>query len=355
MSYIGRDGQRYETLQQVVLADKKYKMIEEQNQLLEEQKALLEKQNEINAENQRIALLKLQEENNEKAAQREHEQNMRLLKLCDDVGINKSIVDNYIDYIFNSAQVDKKDYKIIAEYENKYRDLTVKNAANAVFVVNIAWIKRIKESFESQVNTMEIEQNIDKNKLVDDYEEDIYNSIVAYNKTKSYYAVINWLFIPIFCIGIFYMIISATEGSDEFFGKMFLFMIVVLIIYGFCLLFLFSKRNSVKEELEDNIDQALKYNKSQIQEDVKENMNDIKKKLNDLQTKWIKQKMETLDEFRINHYNAKIDKLLFDFGLNDKLNKYGLKYKIFSKNEAKATGSIEDYVSFFVSESEKYN
>lgn len=31
MSYIGRDGQKYETLEQVVLADKKYKMIEEQN------------------------------------------------------------------------------------------------------------------------------------------------------------------------------------------------------------------------------------------------------------------------------------------------------------------------------------
>ena len=197
------------------------------------------------------------------------------------------------------------------------------------------------------------QQNIDKNKLVDDYEEDIYNSIVAYNKTKSYYTIVNWLFIPILCLGLFFM--TGTEGDDEFFGQMFLFMIVVLIIYVFCLLFLFSKRNSVKEELEDNIDQALKYNKSQIQEDVKENMNDIKKKLNDLQTKWIKQKMETLDEFRINHYNAKIDKLLFDFGLNDKLNKYGLKYKIFSKNETKATGSIEDYVSFFVSESEKYN
>ena len=62
MSYIGRDGQRYETLQQVVLADKKYKMIEEQNQLLEEQKALLEKQNEINAENQDMLILKIQAE-----------------------------------------------------------------------------------------------------------------------------------------------------------------------------------------------------------------------------------------------------------------------------------------------------
>ena len=345
MSYIGRDGQRYETLEQVVLADKKYKMIEEQNQLLEEQKALLEKQNEINAENQRIALLKLQEENNEKTAQQEHEQNMRLLKLCDDVGINKSIVDNYIDYIFNFGKIEEKDRKIIEEYTIKKLELIENLFKNNRFKGNILLVNLLKKIIESQGNIPEHQQLSNE----DSYIKNIYNLTAAYNKTKSYPVIVNRIFIPLLCYGFILLIASSLDG------EIFLLIIAVLIIYGFCLLFSFSKRNSAKEKLEDNIDQAVKYYKSQIQEDVEENMNDIEKKLNNLQTKWLKQKMEALDKFRINHYNEKIDKLLLDFGLDSKLNEYDLKYKIFSKKEIKATGSIEDYVNFFVSESEKYN
>lgn len=355
MSYIGRDGQRYETLQQVVLADKKYKMIEEQNQLLEEQKALLEKQNEINAENQDMLILKIQAEMAEQATRQEHEKNMRLLKLCDDIGINKSIVDNYIDYIFNFRKIEEEDRKIMEEYERK-RQVYLSNERDNMFSKDkLPIVKKLKEEgLDFKGNTMggrKILNTEEYNTLSKGYGKDILELMEVYDSKKIISVVFHWIFIPFLCIELFLMLPSADEESM---GSLFLIMFITLITYFFLLLYSFSVRNSAKDNLEDELNRTLKYLEEHYHEDDGEGTA-IWRKLSDLKNGWVKKKMETLDEFRINHYNPKIDKILLDFGLGDKLNGYHLKYKIFSKKEVKATGSIEDYISFFASECEKYN
>ncbi len=108
---------------QMIAADNRYEQQETQNKLLEEQNKLLQQQALLEQERQtKQRELELAQRNKEiKAKQQAEEQ--RLLSLCDAVGINKPIIDNYIKYIFSDELVNEEDRKKLKKYNQSQEDL----------------------------------------------------------------------------------------------------------------------------------------------------------------------------------------------------------------------------------------
>ena len=52
-------------------------------------------------------------------------------------------------------------------------------------------------------------------------------------------------------------------------------------------------------------------------------------------------------DFRVEHYNSDIEKLLVETGIKDRIGKLGLKYTKINSANKKGEGTIEEYEIFF--------
>lgn len=348
MGFYGKDGQIYDTLDKKIGADSRYMQQEKQNKLLEEQNKLLSQQererklNAIREENK--AWLEEQNKKEREWAQRAHSEEMRLLNLCDEVGINKSIIDNYINYIFSDKQVEKKDRKLFEEYHKVDKQLENERSTlwnDEEILKKIKIIKEIKNNNLS--NSDDLFGYYDLKHLVEEYNttnakmgNGIFGSVVT--------AIIIFLFLGLLGWWTIWPLVIFS----------------VPVIYYLCLI---PSKNITKTKIEKTCDVELKNLKKELHNKTLDNKEEeINKKIDknldkyySIMKRCVETKLDELNEFRLNHYNYKIDKLLLDMGLDKKLKEYELKYKIISKEEAKATGDIDDYVVFFTKEAEKYN
>lgn len=347
--YRAEDGQYYDTASEAVGATNRYRQQQKQNQLLEEQNKLLAQQererqlNAIHEENR--AWLEEQNKKERDRIQRAHSEEMRLLSLCDEVGINKSIIDNYINYIFSEKQVEEKERKLLEENNKIYKQLENERSTlwnDEEILKKIKIIKKIKNNDLS--NDDDLIGYYDLKHLVEEYNatnDKIGNGILGNIVT----AILIFLFLGLF-VGwwtIWPFIIFSVP-----------------IIYYLCLI---PSKNTTKTKIEKTCDVELRKLKKELHNKSLDNKEEeINKKIDknidehfNIMKRCVEIKLNELNEFRINHYNYKIDKLLLDMGLDKKLKEYKLKYKIISKEEAKATGDVDDYVVFFTKEAEKYN
>lgn len=349
MGFYGKDGQIYDTLDKKVGADSRYNQQEKQNQLLEEQNKLLaqqERERQLNAiREENRAWLEEQNKKERDRIQREHSEEMRLLSLCDEVGINKSIIDNYINYIFSEKQVEEKERKLFEENNKIHKQLENERSTlwnDEEILKKIKIIKKIKNNDLS--NSDDLIGYYDLKHLVEEYNstnDKIGNGILGSIVT----AILIFLFLGL-------LVGWWTIWPFIIFS--------VPIIYYLCLI---PSKNTTKIKIEKDCDAELRKLKKELHNKTLDNKEEeINKKIDktidehhNIMKRCVDTKMNELNEFRINHYNYKIDKLLLDMGLDKKLKEYKLKYKIISKEEVKATGDVDDYVVFFTKEAEKYN
>ena len=343
----GKDGQWYDTVDQMIAADNRYEQQETQNKLLEEQNKLLQQQALLEQERQaRQRELELAQRNKEiKAKQQAEEQ--RLLSLCDAVGINKPIIDNYIKYIFSDELVNEEDRKKLKKYNQSQEDLQ-KDRKNLWederTLHNLEIIKEIKNNDFSHIDDMELYYGSNLKHLVEEYDSSSDLIIGGIGTTVVMVIIIT------VAMGIF---LDWWTWGPTILG------LIPLFYYIFMMFGQSAKKNEIQKLCDSEIKRLKKSlhnkNKTLTEEIIDNKMDEIYDKHLVIMQKNVKNKIEALNEFRLNHYNYKIDKLLLDMGLDNRLKNYKLKYKIISKEEALATGDIDDYVIFFTKESEKYN
>lgn len=71
-------------------------------------------------------------------------------------------------------------------------------------------------------------------------------------------------------------------------------------------------------------------------------------KVREIEERIIKAKIDNFYEFRKNHYNYKIEKLLLDLDFLNPLKHLGIEHVTITKDKAKNTGEIDDYVQYFL-------
>lgn len=363
MGYIGKDGEVYDTLGQRSEADARYDQHQEQKSLLEEQNRLIAQQNQIiekNRLNEMIAQYK----------QMEHEEEMRILNLCDDVGITKEAIDSFRDYLFTPPkELQKLKEDIDLKYYNldeQIQDAKIYLSKDDELIINRYYevfprINKLKKILSSEREEEIREQFLD---WIDNPEEytkeltkvDAYDTSINLKKAEKT-KMVN---IIIVIVSIVLLILILTNYNDALFGiQLILGMsLPLVIIYFMYKMFKDDEIPKLQKKLEDKFTdmkyvETLKLNKIKPKEVLKNHIEEMEKELNcflnkenefynDIYTKW-----NDFIEFRKNHYNSKVEKLLIDVGIKETVLNIGLEYPKINVNNKIKDGSVEDYIAYF--------
>lgn len=340
--YKGKDGENYESIDEQIAADNRWNQQQAQNELLARQNELLAKQSR---DKERLAREEMANARAIEDSRQEHDKEMRLLSLCDEIGISKKTMDNYLDYVLSTTDGLKKDEleqyeKLNKEYENIDEE-----------------IKELTDEEDDEEGIPEIEvwkglRNLDKSFL--DYIEDEEILQLFDDSAQSLKGGVILFVVGVLCLFFFISMMGDDSGTN-----------LVLILVGsiplcvaiYLLLRIASIDNKIKvlcnekvielsnaedEEEEEEDDEISKLERKQ---------SEIGDKLHLIYEKNINRKIDKFYKFRQEHYNPQFEKFLLDFDFEEKLHRYGsymnIDYQVVTKSKATNTGEIDDYVEFF--------
>lgn len=340
--YKGKDGENYESIDEQIAADNRWDQQQAQNELLARQNELLAKQSR---DKERLAREEMANARAIEDSRQEHDKEMRLLSLCDEIGISKKTMDNYLDYVLSTTDGLKKDEleqyeKLNKEYENIDEE-----------------IKELTDEEDDEEGIPEIEvwkglRNLDKSFL--DYIEDEEILQLFDDSAQSLKGGVILFVVGVLCLFFFISMMGDDSGTN-----------LVLILVGsiplcvaiYLLLRIASIDNKIKvlcnekvielsnaedEEEEEEDDEISKLERKQ---------SEIGDKLHLIYEKNINRKIDKFYKFRQEHYNPQFEKFLLDFDFEEKLHRYGsymnIDYQVVTKSKATNTGEIDDYVEFF--------
>lgn len=384
MIWYGKDGKIYDNVNDKIKADnlwdqqeRQNKLLEEQNRLLEEQRIADERNREEDRKNQiefekRERTRELEEIENRQfqreleISRHEHDREMRLLNLCDSIGISKSIIDNYLKSFYSSIEIRtiaNKLKKLENEKETKNNQILKKEfdpktgyATNRVYngvtpSAKIECYKKIKEMDQSAKY------------LVDDsFIEEAFEKM---NTQVNHIIVVNVCGGILLCFSLY--ILDLLFSST--YHNVFLELIGFVVLYNIAsIVYRLYKKSRLKNQIITRCDERLKQeykeedkykqrkkiikdneeDAKKLEKEVKvieEDISKLEKEKEKLEKDNIKKNLDELYDFRINHYNYEIEKFLLDYGFD---NKYGINYKTIIKEEAKGFGEIRDYNDYFL-------
>ena len=354
------------------------RLLEEQNRLLEEKRIADEKQREEERrlERERIETereIRLQEIETEKEieeSRQEHEKEMRFLKLCDEAGINKGLFDSFIFYISNSERIfqlrtkltsigDLKNKLFIAEHSLDLKENAIENKiSNEINIKGkkeIEKYNKLKNNFKNDFGWFRSWNNfnIDNDLIKNEYE------ILQ----KKFFLGCSLEFVG-FLIFLIPALISPDEPTNfDFFTILMIIILSVGIIFLIVPLYESKKFKKMCDEEIKNINtnsSYLKNNKainditnymynlkstiSQFEKTLNDENNKISNEISNVEKVCQKEKLEEFYNFRVNHYNPKIEKLLLDFGFDVT---YKDIFKSINKSQSKSMGEIDDYIEYF--------
>lgn len=324
---IGIDGREYDSSTARVLGDRHALMerqmaedIQNQNKLIKENMQL---QQDIANQNYRLEMQKEENRKSEAEKQREHDKEMRLLNLFDEIGISKKTYDDYIIYSYSTIN-----NKIVPEINQhnslkwQYEDI----------------LNDIEDSFDYDEELFKINKEIeskcrdkDKNKnvLTIENKKDLYKNLLSISIVVAFFSFVLLCFI-----------------ASEFDSNLYIFPLVIMFISIPASIVLFKLYSTYddKSKYVSDVDYVKKRNLLKnliVQENEK--VTDLKNKL----SKSIKPVVEEFYQFRVNHYNSKIEKILNDIGYIELVEDYGCEFKKVNNSNKKKDGTIEDYIEYF--------
>lgn len=332
-SYYGKDGKRYDTWGQQHEADARYEQHLEQKKLLEEQNQLLSEQIKMNIKMEQEKQLREAQKEKLQLMQMEHEKEMRILKLFDDVGISKNAFDTYL-----SKSIFTDDYYSSTEKIN----------------VNIIYLEQLKTLLEAiedpffdmtkyfkDEKLLDLEKEISADCYAVDEEEQVAKRIeIEQLKRKKKNAII----LPILPT-IFFTVISGIMISNDSESLFVYFPMLIPIVAS---VFYVKARNKI-DEIKFSLDKP-KLDEKKYADKLKKLINDTDKEIQIAKKSlisMIEKPINDFNSFRFNHYNSDVEKLLMDIEFNVTILGLGFDYPSINKSNKIKDGTIEDYVTYF--------
>lgn len=309
MKHYSRDGSFYGTLDEAMAANTRYDQQQKQNNLLEEQLDKQERQNYLLEQQLKQQQNQIDDQIRLEINRQKQEEELRLLKYFDGLNIVKKEYDRFIS-------------KILV-YPNKTKKiLELEKEVDALILKNIKLSNKIYIQSEKENNLIQKQKNLQQ---------------------KLEYSNILYITSGIFCVMTF---LISIINFYEFYGFM-----LFAIIPG-VLSYLSKKENGrIKNDLNkyDNINNKKSEDNNEY-EDMENNSMQIelkKKAISKYENEEIKKNWNKFMDFRLKHYNIKIENLFINVGLDDYARSCGMDYiKITEKNFIKK-GTTNDYLEIF--------
>ncbi len=335
--FLGKDGQWYDTAQEMWSANsawnEKQGIQKEQNRLIQQQNQLLQQQNELNYQ---IEQEKIQKNYELEMNKMKHEEKMRILKLFDNVGINKETYDLYINTNFNNETnkelLEQKDEHLLMSSKYDFLLHEAENEEKYGFDNYDATMEKYG-LYDLKVDLMDEDcyEKVSKSKQKE--KENLTTTVKKTNKCLKY----SLISVPFAII----LLIAGFETPIAYAAIVFISLLFTSIICSICIGY--SARKELKE-IPDKTFSINKYNKklnsliSKEQEAVNKIINTLKSNNESLVSKFY--------DFRIKHYNANIEKLLIDAGYKELVESLGIKYQTVNNSNKKHNGTVEDYIEY---------
>lgn len=381
-----KDGKIYKTGLEAMMADKawneKMAVQEQQNKLLEEQNRLILqnqiRQNKIQEEQRKNHEEQIATIKDETIKQKKIAEESRILRLFDDIGLNKRYYDDYVSYLFGNYQKQLEDINLSIRNCKALStwlvaDIDENGAHNTTFDFDDCYIKKenkklkeclkdinlLKELTDNDINGLSSEimsipylpnNNLSNKELLPSLIDKYFNTY----KKRKISGIITFISIAIIFI---LMMVDDDKSMDIGFT---IFMIVGFPIMIFYSIYLFKNLTS-KSNIKDVINYEIKNSRKLDVKKAKKKLKDANKE-NDDYLKELQEKEQTLKqemikttklkwddfvEFRKKHYLYNFEKLLLDMELDKKIKDIGLEYPKINKSNKISDGTIEDYVEYF--------
>ena len=134
--WIGLDGKIYTDINELTAADNRWRQQEKQNELLKQQNEIARDhayQQSIEQEKNRKLQVKLQNEKLEKEraieySRQEHDKEMRLLNLCDNIGISQEFMNSFLDYLYDESSAYEEEKEKMNKLDSDIKKLKEKSS-----------------------------------------------------------------------------------------------------------------------------------------------------------------------------------------------------------------------------------
>lgn len=370
--WLGKDGKRYNDWLEKLNADAVVENSIRQTELLQaqaEMQVLQAKQREQEMLQRQEQEEERQEHEKEMEKQRyEHDKEMRILKMFDNISIPYEIFQKFKQQLFKQAETSEEDNKKLLEIMAKDMDRMNNNSrqkdeilamikGNTDIAVCNQQVKYTKkyEVFEKFINNTINLKDISKEdfKLINNDKDitAILKEIKVLRMCKPIYLLAE---IPLVIIAIVSLLMIFSKGSSL------IGCITLSLIFGGMALCLnvatkvkpriIKLKQVINAEVNAQIAEEERKRLStqaEIENDLPEEMEQIQNKYEQITIELIKNKIEYLYDFRINHYNMQIEKIFYDSGLVKQCMENNVAFKDINKSNIIAEGTFEDYFHFF--------
>lgn len=335
MAWYGKDGKQYATFNDKMRADDAW----------DKQRAEQTRQNALLAEQNR--LLREQTEKKEKLEleKQEHDKEMRLLSICDSIGISKKIYDDYIEYLVRNNQEEK-----LTNLDNEMSK--IQKIEEAARKGDYALISIDTSGYDDCYDVVQTSDKLESFKKELKDEKERLSKTNNSEAQKKNYKIKVWISAILTLASIIIALNTKIEDVES------IFYILTFVFFGYLSYVsvkLLNVSNIRIKELESCIEKE-KNHLNNLKEFNIDKFNQKKKKVEkELETEKnlyhssIKKKYEDFLEFRKKHYNKDLEKYLLDMDFPKVLEQFDISYTSVSSKTKTSDGSIEDYIDYFLS------
>lgn len=348
----GKDGKFYEDENELIAADNRWNQQQQQNELLAQQNELIAKQKR---DNERLAWEQMNNQKQIENSRQRHEKEMRLLSLCDEVGISKNIIDSFINYLISDDVDDKevkKNNKLIKKLDCDFDNHITDKQINLL----ISAYKHVANRNPNEMHSIEFYSSYD----IDDVAyESIRNKLDNIPNNSGTTEAI-WL------IGFISIVISF---GFENFVLIFIILVTCIVLTGLMASMKENQINAIYTEINNICNERIEQLKKtkhgdKSSDEILKQKSILIDRNNEIIEKVVYKKLEDFYKFRVKHYNRNVEKFLLDYDFKSKIHpnigEYNISFesviKSITKSQAKGTGDIDDYIDYFntvISKNEK--
>lgn len=343
----GLDGKIYTDINERIAADNRWRQQEKQNELLKQQNEIARDyayQQSIEQEKNRKLQVKLQNEKLEKEgaieySRQEHDKEMRLLNLCDNIGISQEFMDSFLDYLYDDSTAYKEEKEKLDKLDTDIKKL--KDKASELFDISYNSEKE-NDSIDAQIRVLNEIKNMRLGNMEYSLNRDDTYALLS-SKINS--LVIWGVLAFISGVAMFFNIIFLIDASSYSLPWITLVVeITIIVIYAIVNA---TSRESIIKICDNKISELNKSYKK-IDKRSKDNVDDkyykLEKEKEEIIHKYRNIKLKDFYEFRTKHYNSQVEKFFIDYGFKDR---FGTDFKVVTKSQAKSNGDVDDYIDYF--------
>lgn len=370
--YYGKDGKRYKDAVELWRANAVVENQEEQTRLLKmnAELSLLQAEQEERKMQQAKDIENERREHEKQMEQTkfEHEKELLLLKKFDEISIPLEVYKKFEENLLKSYNVKPEKAEQYNNFIKSATELISKKAKDSekfgeVLQSNMNYpnnevkytdkYKKLEEFINSKYSTIMLNMETKDFDIIDNKQE----FIEIFNREKKYTKQSENVFSFLVPLNIIVGIVFIAAGIISSERSISIIMGAVQLCIGLLVKFIHKIPDSratkdLKVELNKAINSQMvnEYSQDNISEEEKSINEELKKlqaEINESSKTIIDKRLQDLYNFRLEHYNLKIEKLFYDVGLVNKCMEKNYKWLDIDKKNIKSEGTYEDYFHYF--------